>query len=271
MFKSRSLDRVTEDLEDSIQEGESSNEVSKAFWRAGLRCGKKGMSSDPIEVLIRSAVSAATTRVIEDFLKVRTEKSASRLGLEDRLRNLEDRGDEYPLITLPTLGAPSSEGFEPINVVTLSAPTRNDSKQLSAAATHLGKKRFNDQKQRELEQRRQVDEKGLADAVAAQATREQYLSLLQSLREQVITLDREMSELPGIYDQKFVRVRDHGNVIWSRFCDGFDTGKSRIRKPLRLRKKARERALQLYGLKQAASRPQKLLEISRPTELLVSQ
>ena len=270
MPQRNNLNTATEELEKSLDFGRNSKRVARSFWRRGLRYGRRGVDSMSIEELVRSSVAEGASVIVGEFLKLRSEKVALRLSLEDRLVRVEQRNDEFPFVEPELIDEPIDAGPALVLGAILGSPGRNHGRNLDSATKFREQQSAEKKRRYELDQRRMVAERARQRQAKIESDRQAHLNEIQSLREQIITLNQEMSEAPRIYGQKFLRLKEQGAIYWARFCDGFDTGRSRIRRPHRLRRKARDEARARYEEKRSVRRPAKTIVFDIPSELQVN-
>jgi hypothetical protein len=265
LFRPERLDDVLNDLESSMDGEGNSVAILHRFWRTGKRHGRRNIETQPIAELLSYSVSAVGAKLAEEFLKLRMERISAQKGLEERLRHQEAREEEFPFVIEPEIDDEGLLSDDRRIVSAVGAPRRNDARSLEQAANVLDRNR---EKQARVAEHAQIQERNakiLSRYQSALSARETYLSELQSLREQIIKLEQEVSELPRIYEQKFLKVKERGSVYWARFCDGFDAGRSHIHRPLRLSKKGRVRALERYEAKRSVPRPTAGIKVQTPS------
>jgi hypothetical protein len=231
--------------------------ISNRFWKLGKRYGKKNFESQQLSGVIAAAVMASGERISEEFLLELQLKGGKLKSLQERVRFISEKSSDFPTTEPSEEDDPTEiKDWKPL-ATSLGVARRNDLKALDNAADAL-------QRHRESETIRINREKFDQRISSKKAVRDGYLNDLQALKEQVIVLQSEYEEIPNIFMRKYEVQKNMGLICWARFADGYQIGRSSIRRPGGITKKRRARSQQRYDSKTSKTAPNSGLEIPTP-------
>lgn len=213
MLERFTVDVLAEHVATQLLEGEPTPKLAHRFFRKGRRDGKKAYDHASMSKLLTDAVHLAGSTLAEELTSARRTATL-------RIAECEAAIEKHAvLLAAPELPAPEDYSGPPSGE---SDRTENrDSAQLLADA---------------LETRKALRTRKEADARAAEARAKQQarISALEGAeaaatqaRGEMSKLERELVDLPGEYTQRFESIKHTGELLWSRYCNGFVQGEGR--------------------------------------------
>ncbi len=213
MLERFTVDVLAEHVATQLLEGEPTPKLAHRFFRKGRRDGRRAYDHASVSKLLTDAVHLAGSTLVEELTAAR--RDAKRRIAECEAA-IEAHGSMGAAPAAPAPEAESSSGStQPTSGATL------DSAQLLLDAL---------QTRNALRARREADARS-ADARSKHAARVAALEAAESAAIQakgdIAKIERELTELPEHFRQRFESIKHTGEMLWSRYCNGFVQGEGR--------------------------------------------
>lgn len=200
MWEKWTVDIIAERIPDQLLEARPTAKLAHRFFRKGRRDGRRSYPHESVNRLITDAVSVAGSKIAEAYL-------AERARLQEQLTAAEEqeRAARTELQRQPTTSAPNQD--------TDRAPAEDQGGALAVALASRRRASMVRAQQLAAEERRRQE------AAAAQAVQERgaVAARLENVRDP--------------YLQKWVSVQATGQLLWTRYCNGYATGAARREAP----------------------------------------
>jgi len=239
---------------------ESPDINTRIFWRAGRKYGKNNIDATSVGSAIALSIQSSGDLLAEELLKLLQRKSGELLALKSQIEFQKGNASEYELPEKPEASPAADSTSSSATATVSSTPVRSHDRRLGKAAEALAR-------HQQLTQTLYNHQAKVQEYEEKRLAREKYLSNLQKLNENSLELENELEALPGIYAQKFQAIKDLGLVCWARLVDGFQVGRSRIKKPSGFTKKRREKSEKRYKEKCSTPLPRGVIDIPTPNVL----
>lgn len=213
MLERFTVDMVADHVATQMLEGDPSPKLAHRFFRKGRRDGRHAFDHLSIRMLVRDAVNLASSELSEEFVRVRHELESRRQELILQERHFLEQAE-------PPSEAPSTDP-EPVQDPAPATDTGASSDEILVNALR-NRYRLRNQaaaRQRRDEERQSRDSADQARSAAADAA--------LAARREIATLETRLDQLATEFLQRFETIAHTGQLLWSRYCNGFEQGKER--------------------------------------------
>jgi len=214
--------------------------------KVGKKAGKFGMASDPFMLEIVKAISITDGKLLEAHVENCWQKKAELEKTIVRLAHEEGRAADFP-------PPPKLEELTKANFVAHSGAGTGSDSLVNATANR--QMRIQMQNQLELIQKMET-------------AYEAYLTRMKNLQTEKVKLEREYMAGPALCYIKLTQNHNLAGFLWSRYCEGFEIGRSRIRRPRKIFgfKFALEMRQARYEARLSVPRPQNAIDLEELNE-----
>ena len=213
MLERFTVDVLAEHVATHLLEGEPTPKLAHRFFRKGRRDGKKAYAHASMSKLLTDAVHLAGSTLAEELTSARRD-TALRIAECDAAIEKHSMMDASPEVPAPEVDSTAP-------VATSTGTANRDSTQLLVDALETRKA---------LRARKEADAR-TAEARAKQRARASAFYAAEAAATQArgekSKLERDLVDLPGTYKQRFESIKHTGELLWSRYCNGFVQGEGR--------------------------------------------
>lgn len=209
MLERFTVDIVADKVLTVLLQGEPTPKLAHRFFRKGRRDGKKAFNPDSLRKLIEDVVHLAGSQLAVELTTARRE-------LHNQIAQLHSDIDNYNAML--EANPPSDEPIVDLEPLGGREDTQKDSSQVLIDALDSRRKLALRRHQEAINDRI----RSTAEAKAAALDAAQQAAV--SARGQLPKLRRLLVGLPEEYSQRFETIRHTGEMLWSRYCNGFVQG-----------------------------------------------
>lgn len=195
-FHRFTVDILSNHVGDQLLTGEPSARLGYRFFRKGRRDGKKNYDHESVGRLLREAVRLAAEKLADEMARRRAEISHRIATLESSLQRTPATVSEP---SVPT--TPDSSDHENVR-----GPSLN--RALKVRARALGK----------------------AAQLEQEAARKAAEEVLQQVQDELEQQRTALNGLPAAFGPRASGIVHSGQVLWTRYCNGFEQGDTRRRR-----------------------------------------
>lgn len=206
MWQRFTIDILSNHVADQLMIGEPTARLGYRFFRKGRRDGRKNFDHESVGRLLREAVRLAAEKLADEMAGQRTELAKKIAAMESSIEH------DIPEPTLELLIPPTPEPSDAENV---RGPSLGRALEVRAAAMS---------KAAELEL--EIARKAAEDA-------------RQQARDDLERQRMALNGLPAAFEPRALGVVHSGQVLWTRYCNGFAQGDARRRRRRWWRRKPR--------------------------------
>lgn len=199
MFKKSSVDTLASVILTDVKSGTIDPDMLRRFYRQGKRDARR-QTFEPSREFIVHAVALANSKICEEFTAQREKALTARTDLATELNQAQEQLEILDADIKP-VAVPSSPKSDPSP-----GPTPGS---LERLAEVRAQKRMQ----------------------AAHSQRQAALAQISELRSQLSSSDDRLVSMPEQYEQAAASCREIGNLLWARYCMGFEKGKRKRLSP----------------------------------------
>ncbi|RHW25433.1 hypothetical protein D0Z08_19595 [Nocardioides immobilis] len=221
MLERFTVDVLAEHVATQLLEGEPTPKLVHRFFRKGRRDGKRALDHASVSKLLQDAVQLAASSLVEELVRAQNQT-------EQRIADLQAEVDAHDELIKPHVPSGSST-FESPGPDTTS---ETDSGPSAVADVADSSQRLLDAlaKKKSLKVAR-LKEAEAAEVKAREAAKKTALDLAEekatAARAEIPRLQQHLKSLPAEFSQRFESMKHTGEILWSRYCNGFVLGESK--------------------------------------------
>lgn len=194
MFGNNSVDALATVILTDIKNGIADQNMLKRFYRRGKRDARR-LGYEPSREFVIHAVALANSKICEEYVAEREKALDVRASLVGKIEQIqgviEQMGPDIKPVGLTKTSTLDKDGSTPGSLARLA----------------------------EIREQQRVQK--------AYDERQAAVSHLADVTRQLKTADDGLISLPSQFEQSATSCREVGNLLWARYCMGFERGKRR--------------------------------------------
>lgn len=225
MWRRTQIDVLADQIE-QLEHAEPDSELVRRMFRAGKADGRRRRDPSSVRSFVTEAVDLAASRITQQYVEERQRLAAEIASTEAQLTGRpadvpssgEHTGGHQPNSKPPPSTTPAVPpvGLRDSIVETAESVTAPQARQPQVLEGALDRLRAEKLARREESHR-----------AAAEERRRQHAELTASLQ----STKRKQDDLPAPYRQRVDSAHEFGQLLWARYCTGFEHGKRKRGRP----------------------------------------
>lgn len=200
MLERWTIDSVADEIVSQFKGADPTPKLLRRFYNEGKRHGRKGLSPEPMRDFLVNAVELAASKITQEFLEAEQQVDASRAAMEARQTMLSEDLSTSARATAPEVDAGSSGS---------GLGTKVAGPDLGGSLERLKAKR------------------AAADAERRRQAQEQSERELQGMKAEALITKQKLDDLPDHYRQMVESCHETGELMWTRYVQGYSYGESK--------------------------------------------